>query len=246
MCIALMKSTEDLNRIKCLGKRELRASLVAQLIKNTPANVRDTGPIPGSGRSPIVGNGNTFQYSCLENFHGQRSLAGYSPRRHKESDTTECLRARVRTHTHTHTRGNLAYLTVDLGHSFSPAFELKFTSLVVLDLRHFLSDKTYTTSSPGYPACQLQNLGHLSIHNHVSQLLIISIIYIHVCTKSLQSCLTLCNPMDCSPLGFSVHGIFQARILEWVAIPSSRGSFRPRDQTHVSYVSCTGRQLLDH
>ena len=103
MCIALMKSTEDLNRIKCLGKRELRASLVAQLIKNTPANVRDTGPIPGSGRSPIVGNGNTFQYSCLENFHGQRSLAGYSPRRHKESDTTECLRARVRTHTHTHT-----------------------------------------------------------------------------------------------------------------------------------------------
>ena len=146
----------------------------------------------------------------------------------------------------THTRGNLAYLTVELGHSFSPAFELKFTSLVVLDLRHFLSDKTYTTTSPRYPACQLQNLGHLSIHNHVSQLLIISIIYIHVCAKSLQSCLTLCNPMDCSPPGFSVHRIFQARILEWVVIPSSRGSFQPRDQTHVSCVSCTGRQLLDH
>ena len=39
-----------------------------------------------------------------------------------------------------------------------------------------------------------------------------------------QACLTLCNPMDCSPLGSSVHGILQARILEWVAISSSRGS----------------------
>ena len=40
-----------------------------------------------------------------------------------------------------------------------------------------------------------------------------------------QSCVTLCNPMDCSPPGSSVHGIFQARILEWVAISSSRGIF---------------------
>ena len=40
-----------------------------------------------------------------------------------------------------------------------------------------------------------------------------------------QSCLTLCDPVDCSPWGFSVHGIFQARILEWVAISSSRGIF---------------------
>ena len=44
-----------------------------------------------------------------------------------------------------------------------------------------------------------------------------------------QSCLTLCNPVDCSPPGFSVHGIFPARILEWVAVPFSRGSSRPRD-----------------
>ena len=44
-----------------------------------------------------------------------------------------------------------------------------------------------------------------------------------------QSCPTLCDPMDCSPLGSSVHGIFQARILEWVAISFSRGSFQPRD-----------------
>ena len=48
-------------------------------------------------------------------------------------------------------------------------------------------------------------------------------------TKLLQSCLTLCDPKVCSPPGFSVHGILQARTLEWVAISSSRGSSRPRD-----------------
>ena len=52
--------------------------------------------------------------------------------------------------------------------------------------------------------------------------------------KSLQSCPALCDPRDCSPPSASVHGILQAKILEWVAMPSSRGSFQPRDQTCVS------------
>ena len=56
-------------------------------------------------------------------------------------------------------------------------------------------------------------------------------------TASAQSCPTLSNPTDYSPPGPPVHGILQARILEGVAISSSRGSSRPRDQTHVSYVS---------
>ena len=51
-----------------------------------------------------------------------------------------------------------------------------------------------------------------------------------------QSCPTLCNPMDCCLPGFSVHGIFQARVLEWVAISFSRGSSRPRDRTSVSHT----------
>ena len=51
-----------------------------------------------------------------------------------------------------------------------------------------------------------------------------------------QSCPTLCNPMDCSLPGSSVHGIFQARVLEWVAISFSRGSSRPRDWTQVSRI----------
>ena len=44
----------------------------------------------------------------------------------------------------------------------------------------------------------------------------------HICASLLQSCLTVCNPMDCSPQGFTVHGVFQARILKWVAISFSR------------------------
>ena len=51
-----------------------------------------------------------------------------------------------------------------------------------------------------------------------------------------QLCPTLCNPMDCSPPGSSVHGILQARILEWVVITFSRGSSRPRDRTQVSRI----------
>ena len=54
--------------------------------------------------------------------------------------------------------------------------------------------------------------------------------------KVAQSCPTLCNPVDCSLPGFSVHGILQARILEWVAISLSRGSSRPRDRTQVSRI----------
>ena len=56
-----------------------------------------------------------------------------------------------------------------------------------------------------------------------------------------QSCLTLCNPMDCSPPGSSVHGILQARILEWVAISFSGESSQPRDRTRVSCIA--GRHL---
>ena len=58
-----------------------------------------------------------------------------------------------------------------------------------------------------------------------------------------QLCLNLCNPVDYSPPGSSVHGICQARILEWVVIPFSRGSYQSRDQTQVA---CIGRCVLYH
>ena len=55
--------------------------------------------------------------------------------------------------------------------------------------------------------------------------------------QSLQSCLSLCDPMNCSPPGSSVHGLLQARILEWVTMSSSRGSSQPRDQTCISSIA---------
>ena len=75
----------------------------------------------------------------------------------------------------------------------------------------------------------------------------ISVLYwAHLCMKCslrkwkkkvVQSCPTLCDPMDCSLLGSSIHGLLQTRILEWVAISFSRGSSWPRDQTPVSCIA---------
>ena len=66
-----------------------------------------------------------------------------------------------------------------------------------------------------------------------------------VCVHA-QLCLTLCDPRVCSPPGSSVHGISQARILEWVAIPFFRVYSLPRDISGISFVSCIGRQILYH
>ena len=66
--------------------------------KGSACNAGDPGLISASGRSPGEGHGNPLQYSCLENFHGQRSLAGYSPRGRKESDACEPLRLSLSPH----------------------------------------------------------------------------------------------------------------------------------------------------
>ena len=67
----------------------------------------------------------------------------------------------------------------------------------------------------------------------------------HACVPSCFS-QTLCNPMDHSLPGSSVHGILQTRVLEWIAMPSFRGSSWPRDRTCNSSISCIGRQILYH
>ena len=67
-----------------------------------------------------------------------------------------------------------------------------------------------------------------------------------VCAKSFQLCPTLCNPMDCSLPGSCIHGILQARILERVAMPSSRRLSWPRDWILVSGISQIGRWILNH
>ena len=71
-------------------------------------------------------------------------------------------------------------------------------------------------------------------------------LYIYEVKRSevAQSCSTLCDPMDCSLPGSSLHGIFQARKLEWGAISFSRGTSQHRDPTHTSYIPSTGRWVL--
>ena len=70
-------------------------------------------------------------------------------------------------------------------------------------------------------------MGKIAIYEKVVQVLV------------AQSCLTLCDSMDCSLIGSSFHEILQARILEWVAIPFSKGSSQPKDQTHASLIAGT-------
>ena len=83
----------------------------------------------------------------------------------------------------------------------------------------------------------MQNVYHIPVNK-------LQAIYLKACCcLVVNSCLTLCNSMDCSQLGSSVHGIFQARILQWVAISFSRGPSWPRDWTHVS---CIGWRILYH
>ena len=70
------------------------------------------------------------------------------------------------------------------------------------------------------------------------------ILCIYVCAKLLQSCPTLCDPVACSLRVSSVHEVHEARVLGWVAMPSSRGSSQLTDQTSISCISCIGRQVL--
>ena len=82
---------------------------------------------------------------------------------------------------------------------------------------------------------------------HVSFWIMVSSGYMPVCVLGVaQSCLTLCYLMDYSLPGSSVRGIFQARILQRVAISYSRGFSWPREQTHLSCISCVDRQSLCH
>ena len=117
---------------------------------------------------------------------------------------------------------------------------------------HFLLQGILLTQglNPSLPYCR-QILTVYATREAPNQRIVITLFfYVNKCTwvqaKSLQLCPTLFDPMDCSPSGSSTHGIFQARILEWVALPSSRGSFQPRDKISISYVFCIGRQILYH
>ena len=102
---------------------------------------------------------------------------------------------------------------------------------------HTLNHFTHTT---------LQIFWTLIFSQHMHYIICVCVcVCVCVCAHMhAQSCPALCNPMDCGLPGFSIHGIFQARILEWVAISSSRIYSWPRDRTHVSNVSCTAGRFF--
>ena len=91
----LLSNAADVDSIPGWGTKiprdSAKTSLVAQMVKASACSVGDLGLIPGLGRSPGGGHGNPFQYSCLENPHGQRSLEGYSPWGHRAQHTAERL-----------------------------------------------------------------------------------------------------------------------------------------------------------
>ena len=102
-------------------------------------------------------------------------------------------------------------------------------------------------------SCQIQNgppynLEQLScsfsfvVHNWNCWWILLLKIYLYMCVWFVHKYVS--SDLDCSLPGSSVHGIFQARILEWVAISFSRGSSPPKDQTLVSYISCNDRVSL--
>ena len=181
------------------------------------------GRSPGSQRSPGEENSNPFQYSCLGN------LAGCSARDHSphqkpgglqctgSQSTPEAWRAAVHGITESatteHTRAQDGFPALDSSYILSRLSHCSsFTWSPILHTNLSESCDSIFKNPLGspLPAC---------IH-----------------AKPLQSCPTLYDPMDCSPPGSPVHGILQASIREWVAMPSSRGSSGPRDQTCVSCI----------
>ena len=86
---------------------------------------------------------------------------------------------------------------------------------------------------------QVLNINHVVWSNILD-----SVSHSHHIGKVSQSCPTLCNPMDCSPTSSSVHGVLQARILEWIAIPCSRGSSFQTQGLNLDFLHC--RQILYH
>ena len=176
--------------------------------KESACNVGDLGSILGLGRSPVGGDGNPLQYSCLENPHGQRSLVGYSPWGCKELDTTEWLT----TSTTKEISKVLGALCQEPGTKIKSIFYCKHSQS-----RAWIP----TLSGITWAKYSLWPLGSWSVNTPKKKK---SVSHLDVNSS---------DPMDCSPPRSSVHGIPQARILERAAIPFSTVSSWSRDQTWV-------------
>ena len=122
-------------------------------------------------------------------------------------------------------------LTVgEVGHSY----DIEHTGLAWITCTHITEKKNHTYHFL------------LWFFYSVQSLLSVKILLLVTAGLVTQLCPTLCNPMDYSPSDSSVHGISQARILEWLTISFSRGSSWLRDWTCTSCISCIGRRILYH
>ena len=166
---------------------------------------------------------------------GQGGLVRCSPWTNKVSDTTGCLN---NNNNHTNNQNRQKYykkwkVPTNISHN------AKILNKILENKTKNVEKNLYHHQVGFLPAIQgLFNIRNVNNNN--------VIYYACVCAKSLQLCPTLCDPVGCSPPGSCVHGILKARVLEWVSTPSSRGFSWPMAQTQVSYISCTGRQVLYH
>ena len=199
---------------------------------NPLANAGDAGDlgwISGSGRFPGGGNGNPLQYSCL----GKPTDRGaWQPTVHRVTKSGTGLSMHARILWKKKAAMNIPIpIFVWLYFNFSWVISMNgmarlYGRCVFNLLRNTLWELTPPLIHLGSDKEPLISLG--LTQGKILILLSLSL---------AQLCPTLCDPMDCSPAGFSVHGILQARIPEWVAMPSSRGSPQPRDGTWISCIA---------
>ena len=195
----------------CVLPRCIWASQVVLVVKDLPANardIRDAGSVPGSARSPGGGHDNPLQYSCLENPHGQRSLVVYSPWGCKESETTQWLSKEI-----------IEFVCYALCFLIK-----KILCCHVVDLQCCVN---FWCTAKWFIYIYINVFKIVfSVMVYHGILNIVPCAFQSVCAKSLQSCPTLCSPIDCSPPGSSVCGIFQPWVLERVSysMPLSRRS----------------------
>jgi len=218
------------------------------------------GSIPGSGRSPKGNNGNPLQYAWRENPMDRRAWQA----------TVHGIKNQIWLSMHTpysfyklNLEGffflftvlwsSLSYTSIILSVKSLVEFPWNFLVLVLILLG--IRKTIFSLSSTVVVLFRFSVSAVINfvsaffyeiIHFNLCPNLYIELCKICCCCLVTKSCLTLCDPMDCSPSGSSVHGILQARRVKWVAISYSRRSSWPKDQTHVSCICCIGRHALYH
>ena len=140
----------------------------------------------------------------------------------------------------------MSLLTVTVVYNSIATLPKVIIIIVSICLMFYNMQITLTTLAPLQQSCEVNVMLPILPKQYAKlkltqgpQAVVIGIVWFSnpLCAKLLQSCPALCDPKDCSLPGSSVRGILQATILKWVGMPSSRGSYCPRDQTCISRIS---------